>query len=216
MKLTEEKLKNTIKEVLSEGTSFVHPFVKQSTLATLENAIDSVPEDSPLFPFKDKLKETMNAPAWPLEGLRHTHSFLDALTPGSRVEQMFKTAIDEAHFYLEVKGYDRNGNRIPGSSLLKKIEDKINEIMLENRVEMKKMFDPVEIGKHSNLKLLLKVEDYIRSKLQEDPEIAEIFEKADRLLKGSASAYFNNSIMDAIQFSGLFPNLSQTHYQYPN
>mgnify|MGYP000964324757 CR=1 FL=1 len=129
---------------------------------------------------------------------------------------MFRDAIDEAHFYLEVKGYDRDGNRIPGSSLLKKIEDKINEIMLENRVEMKKMFDPVEIGKHSNLKLLLKVEDYNRSKLQEDPEIAEILEKADRLLKGSTSAYFNGSIEDAIQFSDLFPNLSQTHYEYPN
>ena len=45
----------------------------------------------------------------------------------------------------ELKGYDQKGNRVPGSSLFNKIEDKINEIMLDNRVEMRKIFDPFKM-----------------------------------------------------------------------
>jgi len=216
MKLTELKLKQLIVETLNEVNSFVQHIIKQSTLLALENAIDSIPDDSPLFSFRDKLREIMNTGDWPLEGIRQTHSFLDALAPDSHVEQMFRDAIDETHFYLELRGYDRDGNRDFDSSLLRKIENKVNEIMLENRAEMKKMFDPVEIGKHSQSELLPIVQNYIQSKLQEDPEIAEIFEKADRLLKGSNLAYFNNVVQDMVQFSGLFPNLSQAHYQYPD
>jgi len=216
MKLTEAKLKQMIGEVLNEANSFVQHIIKQSTLLKLENAIASISSGSPLFPFKDKLKVIMNGSDWPLEGIRQTHSFLEALAPGSPAEQMFRDAIDETHFYLELKGYDRDGNRTPETSLMNVIDNKIKEIMLEDRMEIKKMLDPVEIGKLSQLKLLLRAEDYIRSKLQEDPEIAEIFEKANKLLKGSNLAYFNNSIQDMIRVSGLFANISQSHYQYPD
>ena len=215
MKLTEAKLKQIIVETLNEVNRNVQHIIKQHQLLAMENAIQSIPQSDPLFSYREKLMSILKTP-WPLNGVRQVYSFIDGVSPKSTAAQLFGDIIEETEFFLELKGYDREGNKLPGpSGMLEKIEEKIRKIAFDNRDEIRKDFDPVEIGRHDEATLMSEFDFYFRTEMEEDPEIAEIFEKANRLLKGSNLRYFDASVRDFIRFHGLVENILQQHLEYP-
>jgi len=215
MKLTEAKLKQIIVETLNEVNRNVQHIIKQHQLLAMENAIQSIPEEDPLFNYREKLMGLLKTP-WPLNGVRQVYSLIDGMSPDSPAAQLFGNIIEETEFFLELKGYDTEGNKLPGAPvILEKIEEKIRKIALDNRAEIRKNFDPVEIGRQDEATLMSELEFYFRTEMEEDPEFAEIFEKANRLLKRSNLRYFDRSISDFIRFHGLVQNILQQHLEYP-
>ena len=215
MKLTEAKLKQIIVETLNEVNRNVQHIIKQHQLLAIENAIQSIPQSDPLFSHREKLMKLLKTP-WPLNGVRQVYSLIDGMSPKSTAAQVLGDIIEETEFFLELKGYDREGNKLPGpSEMLEKIEEKIKKIALDNRAEIRKDFDPAVIGVHSWSSLMAKLYPYFRTEMKKDPEIAEIFEKTDRLLKGSNLRWFESTVYYFIRFHGLIENIIQQHLEYP-
>ena len=216
MKLTEAKLKQIIVETLNEVNRNVQHIIKQHQLLAMENAIQSIPQSDPLFSHREKLMSLLKTP-WPLNGVRQVYSLIDGMSPKSTAAQVLGDIIEETEFFLELKGYDTEGNKLPGAPvILEKIEEKIRKIALDNRAEIRKDFDPAVIGYHDDIDLMVKfLYPYFRTEMKKDPEIAEIFEKTDRLLKGSNLKWFESTVYYFIRFHGLVENLIQQHLEYP-
>lgn len=215
MKLTETKLKQIIVETLNEVNRNVRHIIKQHQLLAMENAIQSIPQSDPLSSYREKLMELLKTP-WPLDGVRQVYSLIDGMSPKSTAAQLFGDIIEETEFFLELKGYDREGNKLSGpSGMLEKIEEKIRKIALDNRAEIRKDFDPAVIGYHDEDSLMTKLYPYFRTEMKKDPEISEIFEKTDIILKGSNLRWFEATVYYFIRFHGLVENIIQQHLEYP-
>ena len=224
MKLTETKLKQIIVETLNEVNRNVHDIIKQHQLLAMENAIQSIPQSDPLFSYREKLMSLLKTP-WPLNGVRQVYSLIDGMSPNSTAAQVLGDIIEKAEFFLDLKGYDREGNKLPsGSETLKKIKEKIKKIALDNRAEILKDFHPAVIGKSLHeLDIVNKLYPYFRTEMEKDPEIAEIFEKVNRFFKGSnytingqnVLKWFRSVVYYSINFNDLVEDIMQQQLEYP-